>query len=659
VRIKSLTMNNFMPYKGVHTLSFPEHPNRNVMLVMGDNMRGKTSFLNAIRWAFYGRALGRHLREIPTHQLHNTEAGQEGDWMFEVHIQFESEKHTYDLRRRASKKNMVAIPNSPEDFDVVIGLQKDSMAIRADQIDFEINKIAPEQVSRFFLFDGELLQEYENLLIEGSEQGKKIKKAVEQVLGVPALIYGRDELSTIFKKAQKQQAKDLSQVKGLERQAEQQAHYQEKQLILSGDIERIGAKLKETEKERLELDDKLDGLESIHEAKAHLDMLQKRQKSILTEQEGKQHLRLEAASDVWRDLLSVKLSIKRSQLQARQKQLAEKTEQKTVFETKIKQLEKLLNTSECPTCHQEIGENLREEAGRELGELQGKIRTFEIDHKESMEIAAELAHISAIRSTGAGKRIESIDADLRRLDVELTQVENDAEKKRKEIKGYDTADIARMRALRDTLLKEESTLQKDIDDTQAKIDDITRQLEVLAKLLQDDPAARASKSTAKVRVALELQELFKQSIERLRGDLKGRVEKLATEAFLHLTTQKSYHKLEINDNYGLQIIDDTSQRVEVRSAGAEQIVALSLIDGLSRTGRAAGPVIMDTPFGRLDLKHRENILKYLPNTASQFILLVHDGEIRKETDLEPLYDKIGLEYEILEVSPRHSKFERV
>jgi DNA sulfur modification protein DndD len=659
VQIKSLTVNNFMPYKGVHTLSFPTDPSRNVMLIMGDNMRGKTSFLNAIRWAFYGRALGRHLRQIPTHQLHNTEAGQEGDWTFEVHIQFESEGHTYDLRRRASKKTLVAKPSSPEDFNVVIGLQKDSMAIRADQIDFEINKIAPEQVSRFFLFDGELLQEYENLLIEGSEQGKKIKKAVEQVLGVPALINGRVELLTILKKAQKQQAKDLSQVHGLERQAEQQAHFQEKQLILSSDIERIEAKLKETEKERLEIEDKLDGLESIYEAKAQLDMLEKRQNSIFIEQEKKQHLRLEAASDVWRDLLSIKLSIKHSQLQTKQKQLTEKTEQKTVVKTKIKQLEKLLNTSECPTCHQKIGEDRREEAGSELGELQGKIRTIEIDHKELMEIAAELAQISAIRSTGAGKRIETIDADLRRLDVELTQVETDAENKRDEIKGHDTAEIARMRSLRDALLKEEANLQKDIDDTQSNIDEISRQLEVLAKLLQDDPAARASKSTAKVRVALALQELFNQSIERLRKDLKGRVEKLATEAFLHLTTQKSYQKLEINDNYGLQIIDDTSQRVEVRSAGAEQIVALSLIDGLSRTGRVDGPVIMDTPFGRLDLKHRENILKYLPNTASQLILLVHDGEIRKETDLEPLNDKIGLEYEIVEVSPRHSAIKRV
>jgi DNA sulfur modification protein DndD len=94
-----------------------------------------------------------------------------------------------------------------------------------------------------------------------------------------------------------------------------------------------------------------------------------------------------------------------------------------------------------------------------------------------------------------------------------------------------------------------------------------------------------------------------------------------------------YRGLEINQNYGLSIVDSSDRYVSLRSAGAEQVVALSLIDGLNRTGRAAGPIVMDTPFGRLDLRHRDNILAYLPTVASQFVLLVHSGEIRPETDL--------------------------
>ena len=125
-----------------------------------------------------------------------------------------------------------------------------------------------------------------------------------------------------------------------------------------------------------------------------------------------------------------------------------------------------------------------------------------------------------------------------------------------------------------------------------------------------------------------------------------------------MTTQKAYLGLEINENYGLSIKDSSGRTVSMRSAGAEQVVALSLIDGLNRTGRAIGPVVMDTPFGRLDPKHRDNILAYLPTVTSQFVLLVHSGEITPESDLAGIKAKIGSVYTIKEVSETQSRIER-
>ena len=79
MKLISLTMRNFMPYRGEQKVAFPSDPGRNVMIVCGDNMRGKTSLLNALRWGFYGIAKGRHLREIPLHLLLNTDARFAGD----------------------------------------------------------------------------------------------------------------------------------------------------------------------------------------------------------------------------------------------------------------------------------------------------------------------------------------------------------------------------------------------------------------------------------------------------------------------------------------------------------------------------------------------------------------------------------------------------
>ena len=170
--------------------------------------------------------------------------------------------------------------------------------------------------------------------------------------------------------------------------------------------------------------------------------------------------------------------------------------------------------------------------------------------------------------------------------------------------------------------------------------------------------AHSLPSTLKVEAYSILEQIFEQSIDRLRENLRTKIASYASESFKQLTNQKTYKGLEINNNYGLNIIDDRSMPVTIRSAGAEQIVALALINGLTKIGRLAGPVVMDTPFGRLDLKHRENILRYLPTTTSQLILLVHDGEIRRDTDLEPIADRIGSAYEIKEINSRHSVIER-
>src|SRR5690606_10266802 len=112
------------------------------------------------------------------------------------------------------------------------------------------------------------------------------------------------------------------------------------------------------------------------------------------------------------------------------------------------------------------------------------------------------------------------------------------------------------------------------------------------------PLARSSASTALVELATSVERIFAESIDTLREKLRMHVQERASEAFRSLTTQRAYTGLQINSNFGLQIIDERGSPVTIRSAGAEQVVALSLIDGLARTGRSAGPVVMDTPFGR-------------------------------------------------------------
>ena len=659
MKLISLSMENFMPFKGQTKIAFPQEEERNVMMVFGENMRGKTSLLNALRWGFYGKALGRHLREIPLHDLHNKEAAREGDWTMEVRIEFSAGGHHYTLLRRAQKKPLVVQPSRPEDYSLEVGLQKDSVAVSGHAIESEINRYAPEQVSRFFLFDGELLQEYEELLIEGSEQGKGIKAAIEQVLGVPTLINGRSDLGTILRTAQRQQSKDLAHVAGLELQASKQASIQSKLDALESDVKRLGDKLAQTKGSRAVLDDDLEKVDSVHRAKIRLDATRERQKRIVSEQDSIRQERLLLLRDAWRDVLKPKLEARSRLLAEKKDKLSLRAQEKNRLEAQAENTKKLLDTSKCPTCEQTLESALRGRMGRVLGELEVQLSVMAVDQKEMSDITAELRTVNDLLSKSVAGRISEIESVTRKLEIELTRVENEAEALESEIRGYDTAEIARKRVLRDGLLREEGQLARDIEIVTKSIDSEKRELAIIARTFQDTPSARVSRSTAMVKVTSSLERVFSESIERLRDELRKHVEARASEAFKSLTTQKSYSGLEINKNYGLKILDERGSHVTVRSAGAEQIVALSLIDGLARTGRAAGPVVMDTPFGRLDLQHRDNILRYLPTTTSQLILLVHGGEIRRPRDLEPVASRIGASYEIREVNARHSRIERM
>lgn len=658
MKLHSLRARNFMPYKGEMELAFPQDEQRNVMIVFGDNMRGKTSILNAMRWAFYGEALGRHSLPIPLQEIVNKDAALVDDWRVEVHVKFDANGHAYDLRRVAERRNMVAKPSRPEDFIRSIHLTRDGSAVSGDQVEAEIGLIAPKQISRFFLFDGELLQEYETLLIEDSQQGQQIKEAIEQVLGVPALTNGRVDIQTILKQAQKRQNSDLKQIAGLEKQAERHAELTGKIDAIDRDLEDLNLRLKKVREERTALDDEVEAAQSVISAKATLDAKVGERKVVIDDCDRKEGERLDLISGAWKDLIDGQLQIRRDQLERRRRELVDSIKKRSALAQKVSDLKQLLDTRECPTCEQELSDERRFQIGQALGKAETDLRSIDDSSSALQDISGQLDALSKIRGINAKDRLRQVEKDLQGYNVRLTQIENDIERLRDEIAGYDTAEIARKRVLLSEKIKEEGRLQGDIQDQNSERKKLVDELAVSQKAIEGLTKDRTQRSTRKVSLCSDLERVFSESIEQLRSKLRKRVEERANDAFKHMTTQKSYRGLAINENYGLQIVDPSGRHVAVRSAGAEQIVALSLIDGLNRTGRAAGPVIMDTPFGRLDLNHRDNILSYLPSVTSQFVLLVHSGEIRKETDLAIIAERIGAVYEIREISSTQSRLER-
>ena len=86
------------------------------------------------------------------------------------------------------------------------------------------------------------------------------------------------------------------------------------------------------------------------------------------------------------------------------------------------------------------------------------------------------------------------------------------------------------------------------------------------------------------------------------------------------------------DNMGLEVLlyDDSGIIIhqELLSMGEQQIYVSCLLKAILKESISDLPVIIDTPLGRLDIEHKENILKnYYPSLANQVIIFSTNDEI--------------------------------
>lgn len=143
--------------------------------------------------------------------------------------------------------------------------------------------------------------------------------------------------------------------------------------------------------------------------------------------------------------------------------------------------------------------------------------------------------------------------------------------------------------------------------------------------------------------------IFEKSVSIYREKRRIEVESKATEIFRQIRSKKDFAELKINTNFGLSIVTEDGtiiNKSEWRSAGEEQLVALALIGALNKCAQIAAPVFMDTPFARLDTKHGQKILSYIPNLSEQVAIFVTDREYRKE-DEKYLSDKVVSDYTLV------------
>ena len=220
--------------------------------------------------------------------------------------------------------------------------------------------------------------------------------------------------------------------------------------------------------------------------------------------------------------------------------------------------------------------------------------------------------------------------------------------------------IRRSKASYGEVVEKQAAVRKAIEEETKKAEEKDQNIQRIKKKLEafGDSDLRVGQRRAKM--LHDAAEVFGAAVERYKAELRARVEATGTKLFLSMTTERrDYAGLAINESYGLNIKHKDGRTEEARSAGAEHVVALALMGALQRNAPLRGPIVMDSPFGRLDEEHTDNVIKALPDMAEQVVLLVYEAEVGKAQMRKLLGPHLLREYQLDRVSARRTNVREV
>ncbi len=648
--LNKLVINNFRQFRGVQNIVFfnPNIPSKNITVIMGKNGSGKTSIFRAIMFCLYGDIILPQDEGIDKKELYliNTNILIENEGASEsfIELHFSHNKQTYFLKRTI--KGIIKNKQRHEQMESVQLkiIKKDGNTEIIDQnndITIEINKIINKDIREYFLFDGEKIQ---RLTLASSEQKKEVSKGIRKLLNIESLeksINILNELKKklnieVSKKATGEYAKVINQIQDIEDNIN----------LKDEDNKLYENELIKAEIEKKEVDKRLEDYNEIR------DFLKERK-------------RLEEALEIIIDninnlLLDIKnksrditfLIIKKT-ISKVFKQLNEKTE-KGELPSEIRKdlIERLLENKRC-ICGRDIV--LGENSFDNIIIWKNKTCEFELE-KSALDIWRYLSGINDRKGDIAGKtqtllinygneknKYEKISTRIE----EINDLIGNSERK-------DAADLERHR----------EKIEEKISSLKIKIELEIQERNILFKD-KEQLISKKKKLEKNENLINELVERYNltsdtyDSLNNLHNDftlqMKTAIAEETNEYFHKLLDKegkRNLGKIIVNDDYSLQILDkwDNAFLANI-SAGQRQIMSISFITALaaiaSNKKTLEIPFFMDTPFGRLSVEHRKNLLNNIPELCSQWILLVTDTEFTNvEKKILNQNDKWGKYYEL-------------
>lgn len=623
MRLRKLTLQNIGAFVNRNEIGFDcDHP---IILIGGMNGRGKTTILESVLLALYGRRAGDLIGnsqkfEDYLQKISNVN-GVDSECSVELEFQGNLQQETVEYKvKRFWDRSL----QNPKAHTKVWKNGREDEAL-SDSWDMFIEEILPHAVAPFFFFDGEKISD-----LASASNEEQISQSIKALLGVDVIERLIQDLGTV----EARKAKEL--------------HENE----YTVELEELEGQIQEVDRQRYSVQNRLkETVQSSEADRMELETLEERYAAV----GGHYVYRKKGIESELRDV--------RDQLRQVEGQLLELSAGSLPLRMVAGLLGDIADGDQGEREQNEIEvilsgvPRLYEEYRKKEAEIQGmeNFLGYIKDHQNKNPVLYGLDEETRFQLMGLERNLFAEDQSLKRLLREKRQLQQRAE----ELENYllMKADDEIIQSLFEKI--KEKTAQKAVQDEKIQqLNDELEELEIrsenliksrvktLEKIVASLEAADEAKRTLKY-VQLQ-EELLKKYKLKLQG-LKARTlsEKM-TECFKKIIAKEGLiETIRIHpDSLTFTYYNRYQQAVDkmALSAGEKQLLVIAMLWALGICAKAEFPVIIDTPLARLDSVHRASLINnYFPYAGQQVIILSTDQEITA-TDYEMLRPYVGREY---------------
>ena len=644
---KQITLQNFRQFKDKVTIGFSTDLQKNVTIIMGENGTGKTSLAQAFTWCLYNKTAFKDEEIFSKASKPDMQIGQTSDTI--VELVFTHGSVEYTLCRTMTYKMLSDGKTLKSNGGVckLTYLETDGQTktITHDgMIKRKIDGILPEDLSKYFLFDGERVERIGDEIQSG--KSNEFAAAVRRILGLYTYVNALRHLDHDPKNGNTKKNKNSVYAK-LTSNFSADGNDKLKDIndeisVLEEKLTDCQARIVELETEKPKYQEEHDSLIAQIERNKNSEAIMQQKKKLEEERDLLTTKIDNATSTVFNFFSKNYLNFFVQGLSADAVEMLSSSDlsEKTVPFINDKTIAFLLKHKHC-LCGAEItaGSDAEQELKKLLDYIPPKsvgnmVDSYVTDSRTRVSNAQDLYEYvsNQLREIDrCNDRLDEISEEIENIEQQLDKMQ-DIEALRKKLHSLDNA----LNRIEDELMElkiEEDSLSKSISDRHTERDRIAAMSENNRKILLYKSYADA------------LYELLKKEYDVQEKKVRAYLQKIINDLFYKIYSADL--TLEIDEKYNITTrvndVENLTDSVETSTAQSISVV-FAFIVGVIQTAKdfekdkdedkkkmssEAYPLVMDAPLSAFDKKRIQTVCETIPDICEQVIIFIKDtdGEI--------------------------------